>query len=155
MYLRSAVKSQHTWPIRKRFDAFCHRSAQPYWKEKGKYLPEDVPHSPCSCGIYALKATSLGFIQLSAAYSRYRMMDLIRPVVGVVALWGRVREHQRGYRAQYGYPAAFLKDRYNYVEQLAQKYGAVLLDSTPDVAGWKKELTKAVGVAQTSVKGGS
>jgi hypothetical protein len=52
-----------------------------------------APWRPCSCGVYAIR----------------RREDLERvagagTIVGQVALWGHVIEHQRGYRAQYAYP---------------------------------------------------
>jgi hypothetical protein len=51
-----------------------------------------VPGRDCSCGIHATRDT-----------------DLLRrtrdpAVLGTVALWGRVAEHEHGYRAEYGYP---------------------------------------------------
>jgi hypothetical protein len=59
--------------------------------------PEGVPHrSPdkfCTCGYHAAKDPAL----------------LVRPggpaaVLGVVALWGRVIEHTKGWRGEFAYP---------------------------------------------------
>ena len=54
-----------------------------------------------------------------------------RAAVGLVALWGRVIEHEHGYRAQFAYPAAFveptLESERDVVRELAARYGAVLI----------------------------
>lgn len=51
------------------------------------------PYERCKCGIYALK-TLAGVTEKS-------------DVIGKVALWGKVIEHEHGYRAEYAYPLAF------------------------------------------------
>ena len=66
-------------------------------------LWEPAPNSNCSCGIYAVK----------------RMIPYTKPVygesigipagyglsiAGKVALWGKVIEHEKGYRAEFAYP---------------------------------------------------
>lgn len=55
----------------------------------------DAPHRDCSCGVYAVKDLS-NVATTSAIWSTL--------VVGEVALWGRIVEHERGYRAQYARP---------------------------------------------------
>lgn len=62
-----------------------------------------IPHHAPKCGIYGVKRAS------------YLVSELLREirmggapgcpiVVGVVALWGRIVEHEHGYRAQFAYP---------------------------------------------------
>jgi len=54
----------------------------------------DAPQEKCTCGIYAAKT----FHHLcSAGYDKYG-------VHGEVFLWGKVVEHERGWRAQLAYP---------------------------------------------------
>jgi hypothetical protein len=54
----------------------------------------DAPQANCSCGIYAAK--TLHHLR-SAGYERYG-------IHGEVYLWGKVVEHERGWRAQLAYP---------------------------------------------------
>jgi hypothetical protein len=54
----------------------------------------DVPQANCSCGIYAVK--TLDHFR-SAGYERFG-------ICGEVFLWGKVVEHELGYRAQLAYP---------------------------------------------------
>jgi hypothetical protein len=51
-----------------------------------------VPAVECRCGLHAMRG----------ADEIRRTRD--PAVVGTVALWGRVVEHERGYRAEWGYP---------------------------------------------------
>jgi hypothetical protein len=60
--------------------------------ECGRRQSHAVPGLECSCGIHATHTT-----------------DLLRrtrdpSVLGTVALWGRVAEHEYGWRAEFGYP---------------------------------------------------
>lgn len=52
---------------------------------------EELPGERCSCGIYAFKKPAQVFAD------GYHQQDLL----GEVWLWGRVVEHERGWRAQY------------------------------------------------------
>jgi hypothetical protein len=54
----------------------------------------EAPQLGCSCGIYAF---SQPYLVKEQGYYR---QDLL----GEVSLWGKVIEHERGYRAQYAYP---------------------------------------------------
>ena len=56
------------------------------------------PHEGCTCGLYAAS---------SAEHLRVAGVPLAGPtcsVIGTVAMWGRVIEHQMGYRSELGYP---------------------------------------------------
>src|SRR5512132_4078558 len=59
--------------------------------------PHVAPNASCTCGIYA--GRSLG------DFDRPRPAWPPPSVVGTVALWGTVIEHERGWRARYAYPA--------------------------------------------------
>ena len=54
-----------------------------------------------------------------------------RAAVGLVALWGRVIEHDYGYRAQFAYPVALLEPTLESerppIHELALRYGATLI----------------------------
>src|SRR5208283_4983697 len=58
----------------------------------------DIPEANCTCGIYAAK--TLHYFR-SAGYERYG-------IHGEVYLWGKVVEHELGYRAQFAYPKTFV-----------------------------------------------
>ncbi len=61
------------------------------------HRPHIAPDLGCSCGVYA--ARSLG------TFERPRPAYPPPPVVGTVSLWGRVVEHELGWRAASAYPA--------------------------------------------------
>ena len=64
---------------------------------RGTRRPHDAPDPSCVCGIHASRA--LGDAPRAApAYPT-------PPVAGTVALWGRVIEHERGWRAAFAYPS--------------------------------------------------
>lgn len=62
--------------------------------------PHDAPDPRCTCGIYAARSLQ--------ALDRPRPAWPPPPVVGTVSLWGRVIEHERGWRAAFAYPARLL-----------------------------------------------
>jgi hypothetical protein len=59
--------------------------------------PHEAPDAACRCGIYAARSLDV--------FDRSRPAWPPPPVVGTVALWGRVIEHERGWRAARAYPA--------------------------------------------------
>ena len=69
-----------------------------------------APHLTCMCGIYAYKEKPRLLREISNSCSgfipRKAMTELIRTrlVYGEINLWGKVIEHEDGYRAQFGYP---------------------------------------------------
>ncbi len=54
-------------------------------------------------GLYAAKTLEL----LQTEYDNPGITDTY--VIGKVALWGQIKEHQKGYRAEWAYPVSFLK----------------------------------------------
>jgi hypothetical protein len=58
--------------------------------------PHEAPDPGCRCGIYAARSVE--------AFERPRPAWPPPPVVGTVSLWGRVVEHERGWRAAFAYP---------------------------------------------------
>lgn len=59
---------------------------------------EQAPHLTCMCGIYAYKEKPRLLREIRNIYSGLRL------VYGEINLWGKVIEHEDGYRAQFGYP---------------------------------------------------
>jgi hypothetical protein len=80
-----------------------------------------APAFDCSCGIYATH-------KLHDPGSAWRSgPQYARHVVGAVALWGRVVEHEWGYRAQYARPVSLLEGFG--VETVADAYGIPVLSA--------------------------
>lgn len=79
-----------------------------------------APSSNCSCGIYA---SSLEHEHLKAA--TYTTVDF---VAGRIALWGKVIQHERGFRAEHAYPLELIVVSYEgdpqATESLARELGA-------------------------------
>ena len=57
----------------------------------------EAPRGECTCGLYAHKSWASASLQARGVSGA---------VVGEVQLWGRVIEHERGYRAQFARPCA-------------------------------------------------
>jgi len=80
------------WPARRPVEARC---TIPRWMTKGG--PHQPPGLRCSCGLYA--ARSFG------VFERERPAWLPPTVVGRVSLWGRVVDHEQGWRGRFAYPS--------------------------------------------------
>ena len=59
---------------------------------------QQAPHLTCTCGIYAYKEKPRLLREIGKTNSGLRL------VYGEINLWGKVIEHEDGYRAQFGYP---------------------------------------------------
>jgi hypothetical protein len=80
-----------------------------------------APALDCSCGVYATS-------DLRDPGTAWRSgPHYARHVIGAVALWGRVVEHETGYRAQHARPIALL-DGYE-ARRVADAYGVPLLSA--------------------------
>ncbi len=79
--LRPVIGSPRPWPPLEPARAACRR-----------LRPHPIPDAACTCGLHAVMEPD------ALRWTR----DPV--VVGTVALWGRVVEHERGYRAEFGYP---------------------------------------------------
>lgn len=80
-YLLPIAGTGKPWPFRAPVHAECARRRF-----------HRVPGQDCTCGIHATRSTD----------PLRRTRD--PAALGTVALWGRVLEHARGYRAEHGYP---------------------------------------------------
>ena len=84
---------------REKIEAHC----EPYSTIGTSVLRKDhseqqAPHLTCMCGIYAYKEKPRLLREIRNIYSGLRL------VYGEINLWGKVIEHEDGYRAQFGYP---------------------------------------------------
>lgn len=80
----------------------------------------DAPHPACSCGLHGTRGPEVLRRTRSPA------------VLGRVALWGRVIEHELGYRGRFGYP-----QRIRLVCQLCfWQWGVGVGGAAPSVVGW-------------------
>jgi hypothetical protein len=84
-----AISQETPWPVRQVFQAVC---------EGGDNHSGPAPDRDCNCGIWAFKTME----DLVAGLNRDHVHDL--RVFGKVALWGRVIETTKGYRAEKAYP---------------------------------------------------
>ena len=80
------------WAPGKPLEASC-RVLSP----EGVRLAHHAPQAKCMCGVYAAK--EMPHLQ-QKGYIRWG-------ICGEVSLWGRVVEHTRGWRAEFGYPKSF------------------------------------------------
>lgn len=84
------------------------------------------PTATCSCGLHAFKDPAL----VAAEY----IPNYHNVVIGVVELWGRYVEHERGWRAQYGYPKELWVTRPEH-ERIAFDYGCLVRVPENEAAG--------------------
>ncbi|MGZ8582407.1 MAG: hypothetical protein ACXWXG_03670 [Actinomycetota bacterium] len=81
LLLRPVAKRARTWQPREIVEASCRTSRR-----------HEAPDRRCTCGLHGTHGIEVLRRTKSPA------------VLGRVALWGRVIEHEHGYRAQYAYP---------------------------------------------------
>jgi hypothetical protein len=65
---------------------------------KATHEPSELPSQKCTCGAYAAKTVEHIY---KCGYGRFG-------VQGEVYLWGRVVEHERGWRAEFAYPKTLI-----------------------------------------------
>jgi len=93
------------WQPHKRFEAYCANNVH------SNHLATDpVPLDRCSCGIYCYKDVKdcfrhSGMTQrirdAAVGYNDRLQRDV---AFGHISIWGRIIEHEFGFRAQYAYP---------------------------------------------------
>jgi hypothetical protein len=86
--LASVIKDE-LWPLGEELVAHCAADAD-----------HDAPQQECTCGIYAAR-------EPATVWTYLRGRDdppVVRRVLGRVALWGRVVEHEHGWRASHALP---------------------------------------------------
>jgi hypothetical protein len=123
----TARMSDRVWPVRRAM-----RARHGDWCWTPQLLEDPWAMENCRCGLYAMTDVR-GLAEMPDLQQRV----LWYLVVGAVALWGVVYRHERGYRAQYGYPQEPLvvvgPDRdgvRRMAEALSQNYGVQFLSTT-------------------------
>lgn len=114
--LRSVVYP-HLWLPRRALKTVC---------EPGGCLAARWSGQPHSCGIHAFKSRADAF-DFPATWESRRFERGIYPehyLIGQVSLWGRVVEHERGYRGAIAYPYSLVLPRGHerLVVSLASRY---------------------------------
>jgi hypothetical protein len=94
-----------------------------------------APVYGCNCGIYAVKTSkaALQRVRIDRRAHAVRLQYLEGPVAyawGAVKIWGRVIEHESGYRAEFAYPSHLHCDDAKLAPRVAALYG-VPCDYTP------------------------
>lgn len=111
----SVAHGDYFWPHRQHVEALCSKDQS------------HVPGQGCSCGLYAAKSRSH---LLSLGYPGYAQPHFT--VIGEVAMWGKVIEGSKGWRAQYSYPRRLFVpyEAHHLVKPLMDGYGVpVRLDN--------------------------
>jgi hypothetical protein len=101
LMLRSVVFASR-WRPRERLEAVCaHRARSGLLARLLRIEPHEAPDEGCECGIYAACTPDLALSYLD----RHALLGWARwPLIGRVALWGRVIECERGWRGTFAYP---------------------------------------------------
>lgn len=122
--LTSVYKSS-LWPINRKMVASCIEPF-PNWimsddglwslNQSTAHDIHNVPDDDCSCGIYAVKSAEYADNLTAWPDSTY---------TGLVFIWGKVLEGERGFRGQFARPAALLREKKKstMIRNLAQIYG--------------------------------
>lgn len=98
----------------------------------------------CTCGLYACKDIRDAAPNVIHELSRigveyYPHSGQHRYAVGFVVMWGRIVEHEKGYRSQYAKPVALLDSKYyRGGREVSDDYALPLLSAAEllDYAGW-------------------
>jgi hypothetical protein len=117
------------WPPYEPFVARC--GAVPWEGARehvrdGRFVP--APVYGCACGIYALKTlqAALQLVIMDGAARALRLPHVGGPTGrawGAVKIWGRVIEHESGYRAEFAYPSNLHCDDEKLARRVAALYG--------------------------------
>jgi hypothetical protein len=94
-----------------------------------------VPLVAPGCGLYGYKSSAALRAGQRRDYQQYPSMEKPPLVVGTVHLWGRMVEHEHGYRAQFAYPATFVYGHKCDARAFATTYGVPYQEDE----SWKSE----------------
>jgi hypothetical protein len=97
----ASVIADELWPAERELVASCRAHELPGTSVSfGGPRRHRAPDGACTCGIYAAREPSSVW-----SYLRGRdEPDTVARVLGRVLVWGRVVEHEGGWRAEFGYP---------------------------------------------------
>ena len=80
------------------------------WTSREHELDEAAPAVECTCGFYAYASSEQAELELWKRIGKrvsYHPINQI-PVIGQASFWGKVMDHERGWRGQYAYPYRIL-----------------------------------------------
>ncbi len=80
------------------------------------------PHRTCGCGWYGVKTVAQVLTWVRFRQSMDKLPPVRRIVIGRVALWGRVIEHEAGYRAEFAYEACLYVGTSPLLPLLSERY---------------------------------
>ena len=101
-YLQSAVRDT-VWPRYKPMSVDDPNWCAPFYEDDTFIYKHELPN-----GLHAFKYRTNCFNELSSYLGYLNAREKEQLVIGTVALWGRVHEYSKGYRAEFGYPTKFL-----------------------------------------------
>lgn len=119
------------WPPYEAFVGRCGHAVSPEHIQDGRWV--SAPVMRCDCGVHALKeaigaeqrilseADQNGGWKFSMRWDNYEAPK--GRVWGAVKLWGRLIEHQIGYRAEFAYPSALFCEDEALAATVAALYG--------------------------------
>ncbi len=93
------------------------------------------PHHAPKCGIYGYKTLEALKADVRGLWTGFTWGSPSPYVYGAVKLWGRLVEHESGWRGQFAYPAYFVHGQGCDAQALADAYGIEYKEDTE----WKSE----------------
>lgn len=130
------------WPPYQPMVATCCYATTRAHLHKGALVP--APLFSCDCGLHALKSYQHALARIveediqTYRYGHFNFPNEGPPtgrVWGTVKIWGRIVEHEVGYRAEYAYPSALCCEHAGLAAIVATLYGVpcevVALDRPP------------------------
>lgn len=135
------------WPVDGPLHASCEQRGGSLASWIRRRLSRNVESHPapawgCECGIYALsRLEDEEDLKISPHICQRGPLDRVLRVAGVAQLWGRVVQHDRGYRAEYAQPLRLLtipslvrvRDTEGLLEAVAGRYRIPLVTRTEDL----------------------
>jgi hypothetical protein len=96
----------------------CHRSTTD--------SPIEAPNDKCTCGIYSAKRLHDVTQYVATDYASYSVYGPTVKVLGIVKSWGKIIEHERGFRAEFAAPVLLCLFMNPYVRRIDPSYGVRL-----------------------------
>jgi len=145
--LRSLYRST-PWPAQGPLRATCENRPGPLaaWVQRilsRHSAPHFAPTWGCQCGIYGLaRLERAEHLEMSPQVCQRGLFGRSLQVFGVVLLWGRVIQHENGFRAEYARPLKLLtvpalirgREMRSLLESVAQRYSIELVPGMEELA---------------------
>lgn len=139
-----SVIQDAVWPKCKPFTAACRLSVPPLYAPRGSSLLHKAPREDCHCGIYG--TTSL--VEATRYLEEGRRPEALT-ALGITSLWGKMVQHQEGYRAQYAYPKFLVlfapRERNNQAYIFMRDNEMILRQAPSPYWYWHKERRRDTG----------